>query len=106
MPTGNGGITRKICKDLDIKVIDIAVNVDYVRLFVEYLPKYSVGFINKKRRNSRELHKAFPHIKEWCDKGLSGIPSRFHGSVCHGWEVVERYIQTPDAKMRLHWRCT
>ena len=65
MPPGNGGIIRKICKDIDI------ANVDYVRLFVKYLLKYSVGFITKKERNNREPHKAFPHIKEWCDKSHS-----------------------------------
>ena len=32
---------------------------------------------------------------------VSLAPSRFHGSVGHGWEVVERYIQNqekPNAK--------
>ena len=48
----------------------------------------------------RELRKAFSHLKEWCSKSL-WAPSCFHGSVGHGWEVVERYIQNqekPNAK--------
>jgi putative transposase len=69
------GIIRKTCKDLNIEIIDMAVNVDHVHLFVKYPPKYSVKSL-------------------WA-------PSCFHGSVGHGWEVVERYIQNqekPNAK--------
>ena len=96
------GIIRKTCKDLNIEIIDMAVNVDHVHLFVKYPPKYSVSYIAKriKGRSSRELRKAFPHLKEWCSKSL-WAPSCFHGSVGHGWEVVERYIQNqekPNAK--------
>ena len=95
-------IIRKTCKDLNIEIIDMAVNVDHVHLFVKYPPKYSVSYIAKriKGRRSRELRKAFPHLKEWCSKSL-WAPSCFHGSVGHGWEVVERYIQNqenPNAK--------
>jgi len=48
----------------------------------------------------RELCKAFPHLREWCAKGL-WAPSCFHGPVGHGWEVVARYIlnqEKPNAK--------
>ena len=70
------GIIRKTCKDLDM-----AVNVDHVHLFIKYPPKYSVSYIAKriKGRSSRELRKAFPHLKEWCSKSL-WAPSCFHGS--------------------------
>ncbi|MEA1895364.1 MAG: IS200/IS605 family transposase, partial [Euryarchaeota archaeon] len=97
------GIIRKTCKDLNIEIIDMAVNVDHVHLFIKYPPKYSVSHIAKRikgRRSSRELRKAFPHLREWCNKSL-WTPSCFHGSVGHGWEVVERYIQNqekPNAK--------
>jgi putative transposase len=62
------GIIRKTCKDLNIEIIDMAVNVDHVHLFVKYPPKYSVSYIAKriKGRSSRELRKAFPHLTEWC----------------------------------------
>jgi putative transposase len=33
----------------------------------------------------------FQHLKEWCP-GHLWAPSCYHGSVGHGWEVVERYI--------------
>ncbi|MGB7001065.1 MAG: hypothetical protein WBE22_03495 [Halobacteriota archaeon] len=33
----------------------------------------------------------FPQLKEWCP-GHLWAPSCYHGSVGHGWEVVERYI--------------
>ena len=84
---------RKICKELDIEVIDIAVNMDQVHLFIKYPPKYSVSFIAKKIKgvSSRELRKEFPHLKNWCPDHL-WAPSCFHGSVGHGWDVVERYI--------------
>jgi putative transposase len=91
------GIIRKTCKDLNIEIIDMAVNVDRVHL-LEYPPKYSVSYIAKrmKGRSSRELREAFPHLKEWAGIGL-WTPSCFHGSVGHGREVVERYIQNQEA---------
>jgi len=33
----------------------------------------------------------FPQLKVWCPDHL-WAPSCYHGSVGHGWEVVERYI--------------
>ena len=94
------GIIRKTCKDLDIEIIDMAVNVDHVHLFVKYPPKYSVSYIAKriKGRSSRELRKAFPHLTEWCAKGL-WAPSCFHGSVGHGWEVA-RAIHTESGETK------
>jgi putative transposase len=40
-------IIRKTCKELDIKIIDMAVNPDHVHLFIQFPPKYSVSFIAK-----------------------------------------------------------
>ena len=78
---------------LDIEVIDMAVNVDHVHLFIKYPPKYSVSWITKwlKGRSSKLLMDRFPHLKEWCPDHL-WAPSCYHGSVGHGWEVVEKYI--------------
>jgi putative transposase len=111
-------IIRETCKKLDIEVIDIAVGVDHVHLFIKYPPKYSVSWIAKriKRRSSKQtlLEKAFTekrfalmdrfsHLKEWCPDHL-WAPSCYHKtfkksfiknasqSVGHGWEVVEKYI--------------
>ena len=79
------GVIRKTCKDLDIELIEMAVNVDHVHLFIKYPPKYSVSYIARriKRRGSRELRKAFPHLRKWCAKGL-WAPSYYHGSVDRG----------------------
>ncbi len=99
-------IIRENCKELDIEVIDMAVNVDHAHLFIKYPPKYSVSWIAKrlKGRSSKQtlLEKAFtekrfavrdrfPQLKEWCP-GHLWAPSCYHGSVGHDWEVVEKYI--------------
>jgi putative transposase len=56
-------IIRENCKELDIDVIDLAVNIDHVHLFIKYPPKYSVSWIAKriKGRSSKQtlLEKAF-----------------------------------------------
>jgi putative transposase len=86
-------IIRENCKELDIEVIDMAVGVDHIHLFIKYPPKYSVSWIAKriKGRSSKLLRDRFPVLKEWCP-GHLWAPSCYHGSVGHGWEVVERYI--------------
>ena len=87
----------------------MAVNVDHVHLFVKYPLKYSVSCIAKRIKggSSKELRKAFPHLKEWCNKSL-WAPSGFHGSVGHGLEVArEIYTKSGDAKCEIamcgHW---
>jgi putative transposase len=99
-------IIRETCKELDIEIIDMAVNVDHVHLFIKYPPKYSVSWIAKriKGRSSKQtllekvftekrfaVRDRFPQLKELCP-GHLWAPSCYHGSVGHGWEVVERYI--------------
>jgi len=86
-------IIRENCKELDIEVIDMAVGVDHIHLFIKYPPKYSVSWIAKrlKGRSSKLLRDRFPHLREWCP-GHLWAPSCYHGSVGHGWEVVEKYI--------------
>ena len=71
----------------------MAVNVDHVYPFLKYPPKYSVSWIAKriKGRSSKLLRDKFPHLKELCSDHL-WAPSCYHGSVGHGWEVVERFI--------------
>ncbi len=55
------------------------------------------GFRAKKikGRSSRILRQNFPYLKEWCNDHLRA-PGCYHGSVGHGWEVVEKYIGTQD----------
>jgi putative transposase len=40
-------IIRKTCKEMDIKIIDISVNIDHVHLFIQYPPKYLGKFYCK-----------------------------------------------------------
>jgi len=40
-------IIRKTCKEMDIKIIDISVNIDHVHLFFQYPPKYLGKFYRK-----------------------------------------------------------
>ena len=79
------------CGDLDIEIIDRAVNVDHVHLFIKYPPKCSVSCIAKRiqRRSSRELRKAFPHLMGWCEHwSLDRILYSWLRSG-HIWDVVE-----------------
>ena len=105
------GIIHKTCKEMKIEIIDMAVTVDHVHLFIEYPSKYSVSFIAKKLKggSSRILRQNFPHLKEWCKDHL-WAPGCYHGSVGHGWEVVEKCIGTQRlcAKGRITMRkpCT
>jgi putative transposase len=98
-------IIRETCKELDIEVIDMAVSVDHVHLFIKYPPKYSVSWIAKriKGRSSKLLRDKFQYLREWCP-GHLWAPSCYHKtfkksfiknasqSVEHGWEVVKKYI--------------
>ncbi len=89
-------IIRGTCAEMGIKIID-TVNVDYVYIFFQYPPKYSVSFIAKKikGRSSRILRQEFPHLKDWYDEHL-WAPGCYHGSVGQGWEVMEKYISSQN----------
>ena len=66
------GLSGRHARRFDVGVIDMAVNVDRVHLFIKYPPKYSVSFIAKKikGRTSRILRQHFPHLREWCTDHL------------------------------------
>jgi putative transposase len=83
----------EICDDMDIELIEIAVNVDHVHLFIQPPPKYSYSEIANriKGKSSRILRKEFPHLVKWCPKGL-WAPSCYHGSVGYGPDAVKNYI--------------
>ena len=57
-----GAVIRRICEEMDIEVIDMAVNRDQVALFIKCPLKHSASYLSKiiKRRCSRELKKNFP----------------------------------------------
>ena len=96
-------IIREVCQEMDVQIIDMAVNVDHVHMFFHYPPKLALSEIAKRVKgvSSKRLRERFPQLKEWCRKGL-WAPSCFHGSVGHGHEVVERYIkaQKPVTRKR------
>lgn len=83
-----------ICREMNIEIIDLAVNIDHVHLFFKYHPKYSASYIAQQIKGvvSKRLRERFPHLKRWCKKSL-WAPSCFHGSVGHGQQVVEKYIK-------------
>jgi len=91
------GINCKTCVEMDIEIIEIAVNPDHVHIFFKYPPKYSPSYIAKriKGSTSRILKKEFPHLREWCGEHF-WAPSCFHGSVGNGWDVVQKYISEQD----------
>ena len=91
------GIICKTFVEMDIKIIEIAVNPDHVHIFFKNPPKYSLSYIAKriKGSSSRILRKEFSHLSEWCGKHF-WAPSCFHGSVGNGWDVVEKYIHEQD----------
>src|SRR3989337_2032925 len=43
-------IIRATCAEMNIKIIDMAVNVDHVHIFFQYPPKYSLSYIAKKNQ--------------------------------------------------------
>ncbi len=92
-------VIKRICKELGVEVIDIAVGEDHVHLFVQYPPKYSLSKLAMmvKGRSSKELRKRFPSLVEWCPNAL-WAPSVYHGSVGQGFEVVEKYIRNQGGR--------
>jgi putative transposase len=98
-------IIWETCKELDIEIIDMAMNVDHVHLFIKYPQKYSVSWIAKwiNGRSSKLLRDKFPQLREWCPGHLEA-PSCYHKtfkksfiknasqSVGQGWGVEGKYI--------------
>ncbi len=87
------GIIRKTCKEMKIEIIDKALECGSCSSVYRISPEVLLsGFIAKKikGRSSRILRQHFPHLKEWCKDHL-WAPGCYHGSVGHGWAVVEVY---------------
>lgn len=85
----------KILYELDCEVIRLAVAPDHVHIFYKYPPKYSVSYIahRLKGATSRILRQKFPELREQVKTSSLWARSCFHGSVGHGWDVVETYIR-------------
>ena len=67
---------------------------DHVHLFVQYPPEISPSKMAEKVKSnaSRHLREKHPQLVRWCKTGL-WAPGCFHGSVGHGFDVVEQYIK-------------
>ena len=91
---------RETCKELDIDVIDLAVSVGHVHLFIKSSfiksiygkmlrspPKYSVSGIAKriKGRSSKLSRDQFPQLKEWC-------PGQFYADFPKGNQILRSKI--------------
>lgn len=94
-------VISEICDEMGIEIIEMAVNVDHVHLFIEYPLKYSMSHIANliKGKSSRVLRREFPHLVEWCPKGL-WAPSCFQRSVGHGKDVVEKYVSSQKPRLK------
>jgi putative transposase len=87
-------IIHRTCKNIDVEILQLAVAGDHVHLFVQYPPEISPSSLAErvKSNTSRELREKHPHLVKWCKTGL-WAPGCFHGSVGHGFDVVEQYIK-------------
>ena len=87
-------IIRKTCKNIDVEILELAVAEDHVHLFVQYSPELSPSKMAEKVKSnsSRELRATHPELVKWCKTGL-WAPGCFHGSVGHGFDVVEQYLK-------------
>ena len=79
------GIIYKTCKEIKIEIIDMAVTMDHVHLFIEYPSKYSVSFIVKKIQggSSRILGRNFFHLERMVQRSSMG--SRMLSWLCGSW---------------------
>jgi putative transposase len=88
-------IIRDVAKQLDVRIIRMAVNPEHVHIFFKFPPKLSLSKIAMqfKGTTSYLLRKEFPELKKDVKKHL-WAPSNYHGSVGQGFEVVENYIKS------------
>jgi len=94
-------IFEKVCKDFEVRLVEMDGEVDHVHLLVNYPPKVAISkLVNSlKGVSSRILKQYHPELQKYYWKGALWSPSYFAGS-CGGapLEVVKQYIegqQTP-----------
>ena len=94
-------IIRSVAKDLNVRIIRMAVNPEHVHIFFKYPPKFSPSKIAMqfKGTSSYLLRREFPELKKQVRDHL-WAPSNYHGSVGQGFEVVENYIKSQDGHHR------
>ncbi len=86
-------LIKRVCYNMDVEVLQMAVAEDHVHLFVQYPPDLSPSTVVEriKSNTSRDLRLKYSHLVKWNKNGFwaSGC---YHGSVGQGFDVVERYI--------------
>jgi putative transposase len=94
-------IIRETCANMDVRVLELAVSPDHVHLFVQYPPDLSPSRMAErvKCNSSRVLREKHIHLVKWNRHGL-WAPGCFHGSVGHGFDVVEQYIKGQQSLKR------
>lgn len=85
---------REICRNIDVKILEIAVELDHVHLLLQHSPKLSISEIMEKIKSnsSRLLRQKFPHLKKWCKKALWSR-GFYVGSMGRGEWTVRGYIR-------------
>ncbi len=60
------GIICKTCVEMDIQVIEIAVNPDHVHIFMSFPPRYSIAKVvgMLKSISASEIFEKFPEVKK------------------------------------------
>ena len=94
-------VIRSVADDLDVTIIEIAVNDEHVHIFLEYPPKLSLSKIAQKFKaiSSKKLREEFPELKKLHKKRL-WAPSNYHGSVGIGYAVVKNYVKSQEQHHR------
>lgn len=88
-------ITRQICAQMGVKIIEGVLSADHVHLFVEIPPKHSVSDFMRRVKGctSRKIQQEFPHLKNryWGRRFWArGYFSTTSGNVTN--ELIQNYI--------------
>jgi putative transposase len=88
-------ITRQICAQMGVRIIEGVLSSDHVHLFVEIPPKHSVSDFMRRVKGctSRKLQQEFPHLKKryWGRRFWArGYFSTTSGNVTN--ELIQNYI--------------
>ena len=94
-------VIKEVADDMDVKIVQIAVNAEHVHIFLEYPPKLALSKIAQKFKaiSSKVLRQEFPELKKLHKKRL-WAPSNYHGSVGIGYAVVKNYVKSQEQHHR------
>jgi len=94
-------VIREVAKDMDIIIVNMAVNSEHVHIFFKYPPKVPLSKIAQKFKaiSSKALREEFPHLKKLNKKRL-WAPSNYFGSVGAGFAAVENYVRSQEEHHR------